>query len=149
MAHSPPRAALSFVFGLLVAGLPALAGVLGCAAAAEMSPGAARGCTPTPENQVKPEGAFSAGRVAWGGAGSHGGGAEHLGRAVAGTRRCNPFIWAKDKKSKNDALKEPLYSLVSVWLRACTLVQAAECYWASALRRNATRAAGTAATLEH
>ena len=108
-ALSPSRAALSFVFGLLEAwGCPRLRASWGVPLRRRRLRGR-EGLHAGPENQVKQEGAFSAGRVGWGGAGSRGGGAKRLGRAVAGTRRCNPFYWQKQAKKQNDAPKAAFY----------------------------------------
>ena len=65
--------------------------------------GGARGCAPDPKTKSKPEGAFSAGRVGWGGAGSRGGDAS-----------MQPVLLAKaSKKAKRRALK-PLFTALGV-----------------------------------
>ena len=95
LAHS-----LCFVAsGWAAPGLPA-AGALGVEAGRRDVSGGARGCPPKPENQVKPDGAFSAGRVGWGGAGSRGGGANHAGRAGAGTRPQPVYLAKQRRKNK-------------------------------------------------
>lgn len=113
-ALSPSRAALSFVFGLLEAwGCPRLRASWGVPLRRRRLRGR-EGLHAGPENQVKQEGAFSAGRVGWGGAGSRGGGVEHLGRAARGDASMQPVLLAKaSKKAKRRALK-PLFTALGV-----------------------------------
>ena len=68
----------------------------------------ARAARRNPKTKSKPDGAFSAGRVGWGGAGPWRG-RKHLGSGCDGTRRCNPFYWQKQKKAKRRALKAAFY----------------------------------------
>ena len=109
----------------------------------------ARGCPPKPENQVKTRRAFSAIRVGWGGAGSRGGGAQHLGRAATGGVDATRFIGKSKQKSKTTRLK-PLFTALGVGPALPRLPSAAliaDCVSPAQERR--AGAAGTAQNWTH
>ena len=79
-----------------------------------------------PENQGQTRRCFFRGRVGWGGAGSRGGGVEHLGRAGAGTRSTTPFCWQKQMRPQKALLFTALRRLAS-HQDACAVPRASYC----------------------
>ena len=93
--------------------------------------GGARGCTPNPKTKSNPDGAFYAGRVAWGVTESYGGGLKPLGRAVAGTRSTTRFLGKKQNAQNAARFCAAFLPRLVVGSAPARLCSTAQCYCAS------------------